>query len=419
MNKRTKEKQTRRANGCGTLEKRGKYWCIRYKDEVTGKRKRMETGCTDKKLAEKKLKEFVAVRMLTKQIQEDRASLYHIKAQLENRIEVNTKQLAELTKVSLSEMFSLLFESEEGRRFRLRDIIYETKLAYKRFTKKFTDWCEVKHPNIKSMDAVTEDICEEFLDYIAENGSPDLHRRCLTFLKFLWESFIGMKRIYSNPWRRFKNMKNIKKVKKRILTKDEMDALMKVVATKDLQTRAAYAFSIYTGQRYGDCCCMKWSSLQKVQYEGKLVDFVIFAPSKTLRYGTIVSVPVAEPLKKVIQELREAKLDDEYLMPDLAKSYLKPTKTGGTNHGATINRMLIGIMDDAGISRKNEEGRTNVGMHSIRHGFVSKLAMLGKPMVTIQSMVGHTSERMTEYYSHADIQSKIETMNVFDGVSFE
>jgi len=47
----------------------------------------------------------------------------------------------------------------------------------------------------------------------------------------------------------------------------------------------------------------------------------------------------------------------------------------------------------------------DVGFHSLRHTFVSMCREAGAPLSTVESLVSHSSVRMTQVYSHTSIEA--------------
>ena len=111
----SKAKKRRRSNASGTLEKRGNIWFVRYKD-VDGKRKRISTNETDKGKAKTWMDNFMSERILTTKITDKRKQVFFLKAKLESEIETDEKELMDLKKVPLDEIYTKLFESDDGKK---------------------------------------------------------------------------------------------------------------------------------------------------------------------------------------------------------------------------------------------------------------------------------------------------------------
>ena len=135
----SKAKKRRRSNASGTLEKRGNIWFVRYMD-VDGKRKRTSTGETDKIKAKTWMDNFMSEKFLTSKITDKKKQVFFLKAKLESEIETSEQELMDMKKVSLDEIYSRLFESEEGKKYRPKDITKAMEGQYRRFIKNFVNW---------------------------------------------------------------------------------------------------------------------------------------------------------------------------------------------------------------------------------------------------------------------------------------
>jgi integrase len=72
-----------------------------------------------------------------------------------------------------------------------------------------------------------------------------------------------------------------------------------------------------------------------------------------------------------------------------------------------FHRALMNI----GMSRE-EIGRRGLSMHSWRHFFNTTLQMANVALSKVQSVTGHKSDRMTEWYTHFDAKEFAEVRGV-------
>ena len=63
--------------------------------------------------------------------------------------------------------------------------------------------------------------------------------------------------------------------------------------------------------------------------------------------------------------------------------------------------------------------KTNGGvtLHTLRHTFGSQLAIKGVPIKTIQELMGHKDISMTMRYAHLSEDTKIEAIQVLNGLT--
>jgi len=382
-------------NGQGSLQKRNGVWQLRITDPVTGKRPWIVCGTDNRDEAEQFRRKYIAERRLSQQIGDRVSQLHHIQAELQNKLRQDIQQLADIRKLTMRDIWHVIFEDEGFLDVR-PDVEDKCKMAYKRFSENFVKWYALKFPTSQypMISDVTTDMAKEFLRHIERTKSANERNRNLCWMRQAYNILMEKKMVFVNPFRGIPNLKNVRKTKKRILSSEEMKALMKVLATKDIQTRGVFLMAIETGQRLGDCCMMKWEYFKDVHTSNGDFQEISFQPHKTKKKtGKVVNPPVTRILSEYLKELKNARLEGgtEYLFPRWAETY---------SRSQTLPDVwCLKIIDEAGIVRKNREGKTDCGMHSMRHSYVQRLASQGVAMSVLMGYVGHTQERMTEYYA--------------------
>ena len=80
------------------------------------------------------------------------------------------------------------------------------------------------------------------------------------------------------------------------LTNEEVKLLLKEAAKVRWDYRVLFLVAIYTGQRLGDCCCLKWD---QINLEQNIIQLV---PAKTRRTarGRLVTIPIHSHLRKIL-----------------------------------------------------------------------------------------------------------------------
>ena len=163
-----------------------------------------------------------------------------------------------------------------------------------------------------------------------------------------------------------------------------------------------FLLGIYTGQRLGDCCTLRWCDVKEDRGIIQLV------PRKTRKHlkGHPVTIPIHPALREALDEcrVRSAECEGEnsewsdYVLPMMAEWYL-------SNERWRISSGLEEIFKKAKIKTSVKlEGRKtatpDATFHSLRHTFVSFTVNGGVPLPVVQSIVGHTSNAMTRHYYH-------------------
>lgn len=391
----------RNGNNQGTLEKKGKWYYVKYTD-IDGKRKLANTHETDKRKAESYRARFVAERRLAHDIGDKQARLHHIQAQLQSEIKTEKSQLMDIRKVSIKDIFARLFETEDGQMISPK-VSHKSRESYRRYCECFAIWCESKIKNC-TLDLVTKDMAGEWLRGFVDAGKLDYHKRALTALRLVYRCYIKMGVVFENPFDGIEYIRHIPHVTKRQLDDSEMSRLMDALKDEPLDVRGLFVLAIETGQRYGDVCKMRWDYITAKTENGKQTMWLEYSPSKTKRHGIKVSIPLSRSAQDIIAEIKQSRSESDYIFPNMMKGY-------NNGDGAKQMRIILGVFEKAKINRKNAEGKTVVGMHSLRHGFVSRMANNGVPLTTVMSMVGHTREKMTEHYTHTSDEAKIKAIN--------
>ena len=133
----------------------------------------------------------------------------------------------------------------------------------------------------------------------------------------------------------------------------------------------------HTGLRERDVAALRWDQIR----DGT----ILTTPGKTARFGRSVQIPVHPQLAAALDELPRA---SDFVLG----AWLKSGQVQSQHR-----RQFALILASAGIA-SNQDGIVN--FNSLRDSFVSRLDAAGIPRHAIRGMVGHTSDQMTDLYSH-------------------
>jgi excisionase family DNA binding protein len=164
--------------------------------------------------------------------------------------------------------------------------------------------------------------------------------------------------------------------KERILTDDEEQRLFQ--ESSEL-VRSVVFFALNTGMRLREILNLKWSQIDLTSRHVKVEN----TKSKRNRL-----VGINTPLLQELQGLREVNGQNPYVYPNpkTGKPYLDVKK---------------GFK--AACRRANIEG---LRFHDLRHTFASRLVERGIDLITVKDLLGHSTVRMTERYTHSSQLSK-------------
>jgi site-specific recombinase XerD len=149
---------------------------------------------------------------------------------------------------------------------------------------------------------------------------------------------------------------------------------------KNLQIKNAFLFACYSGLRVSDIMKLKWSDLQEMQGQTRIV----FNQQKTtnLQY---LDLP-----EQAIKFMGEKGKSNDYIF----KIY--------------VDGRLTYIMRDwvakAGITKK-------ITFHSSRHTFAVMLLTYGADLYTVQKLLGHSSIQTTQIYAKVVDEKKRDAVN--------
>ena len=257
----------------------------------------------------------------------------------------------------------------------------------------FSAWMATVHPEVASADAVTRQMAEAYMDFFGERRSAMTFNLCICHLRGIFRVLLGGNADESNPLS-FVAPKLPDSHSRRELSADEVRRIVSSADCEGGEWPRLIAIAVYTGLRLGDCCRLRWDSVNLAQGIIQLV------PQKTRRYacGRIVTIPIHEQLMASLVATPAASRTG-YVLPRIAEAYVTARWR--------ISKGIDRIFEDAGIVRSvMYEGRCRrtpvATFHSLRHTFVSFAANAGVPLVVVQAIVGHTSTAMTHHYYHAN-----------------
>lgn len=398
-----------RGNGHGSLERRPNgYWLARWTNN--GKRYsqiiRDDDGepVTDRRTAEQILEKITAPYRLESEA--DTAAMLATKAAgREAELKAwKDKQPA----LGIGEAFVAYRNSLK----RPQGANAATLDRYETYYNQFAAWLAIEQPGYTELRDITPADANAYArDFIARNSGGTFNKH-LVLLRSMWrvlaaddedkaETIDGhgprLAKLTCNPWENIRKRQHTP-YRKRELTIEEA---RRVCSTLEGELRLLFAVGLYTGQRLGDCCLLKWRDIDLRR------GAVSTVPHKTAKHNTRVWLAIHPELARLLEEI-PAKERGEYVMPSMAATY----KTDGGS--VKISNRVQEAFAAAGIATQSEnpsgsgKARVEVGFHSLRHTFVSMLGNSGTSLALVQAMVGHTNTAMTQHYFHGS-ESAIRT----------
>lgn len=165
----------------------------------------------------------------------------------------------------------------------------------------------------------------------------------------------------------------------RFLTHDEADRLLEALQSKSQDVHDMTLLSLHCGLRFGEIASLTWADVNLDQ--GTLTIRDAKAGS---RYAFLTE-QAADMLKDRAKNQRS--LSD----------YVFPGRKGKLDRiSITFHRTV----DELGLNRGIDDPRLQVVFHTCRHSYASWLIEAGADLYTVQRLLGHKTNVMTQRYSH-------------------
>jgi len=188
-----------------------------------------------------------------------------------------------------------------------------------------------------------------------------------------------------NPFRRFK-IKSGDVKKERWLTSEEEGKILSYSAEwlKDIIT-----FLLNTGMRRGELINLRWP---EVDLERETIQLLI-TKNKERR-----TIPLNSTLVGLLQRKIKTRLNSGYVFTSEAGTQLD---------GRNVLRSFKLACKNAGLN--------GIRLHDLRHSAASRMVQSGIDLYTVQRLLGHKDQRMTQRYAHHSIESLKSGVNVLEG----
>jgi len=268
------------------------------------------------------------------------------------------------TRVQLSESSKKALE-EMHQKIVLKAYSLSTLKTYKAFFFKFL--CYFNSRNLKD---VTKEEIEAFLYkvMVKERLSESAQNQFVNAIKFYYEQVLGQPREYYDI-QRPKKSKDLPNV----LCKEDVKRLLD--QPKNIKHKAILATMYSAGLRLGEIINLRIEDIRSK--EGYI--FIKGAKGKKDR-RTILSAKLLELLRAYFRKEKPA-------------YWLFEGQTGGQYSGRSIQAIFRRAAKEAGINPWATP-------HTLRHSFATHLLQQGVNLRHIQTLLGHSSSKTTEIYTH-------------------
>lgn len=285
-----------------------------------------------------------------------------------------------------------------------RDLAPATIISKRGVWMHFASWMELNHPEVVQLKQLSQEIVGEYLRVLRIDHCASTYNNRVCVLREICRVLADDAGIVDDAWDGIQLLADDSHTR-REFTGEELTRIMAAAETADVaekrngrgEWKLLFLLGIYTGQRLGDCCTLRWCD---VKSDRGIIQLI---PRKTRKHlkGHPVTIPIHPALRDAFAEAKRKSADEEwsdYVLPMMAEWYLD-------NERWHISNGLEEIFKQAGIKTSVKlEGRKtatpDATFHSLRHTFVSFAVNGGVPLPVVQSIVGHTSNAMTRHYYH-------------------
>jgi site-specific recombinase XerD len=237
---------------------------------------------------------------------------------------------------------------------------------------------------------------EEFIHSLKESA-PKGYQNYYRDLKAAFNKAVSWGYTRNNPFTNIKLAK-VQKNSPVIITEDELNLIQSTISNDVIKDIILFAY--YTGLRIGEIVNLSWSSV-------KLDERIIAIGSEEFSTKTREQrhIPVNETvfnlLSKYINKVTSI------------KRRLVFTKPNGYQYcSGYVSKTFKKACRKAGLSEA-------IHFHSLRHSFASQLVKKGIPLYTVKELMGHSSIKTTEIYSHLDMKTLREAVDKLNGVQMK
>jgi integrase/predicted DNA-binding transcriptional regulator AlpA len=236
------------------------------------------------------------------------------------------------------------------------------------------------------LDEITAEDVEEFKTHRLEEDRVEKStvNRCLAIMRKLFNIAVEWGYLRREEVPKFKLFPEGNILKERTLSEDEERRLL---AASSPHLRSILVVALNSGCRLGEILGLKWGQID--------------LEARTLRVertknNKIRMIPINTALLEELSRLSASKRLPEYV-------FVNPET--GAAYGSIKTAFA------AACRRAKIEG---LRFHDLRHTFASRLIASGVDLITVKDLLGHSSVRITEKYSHSNLEQKKKAVEVLN-----
>ncbi|MGH2568201.1 MAG: tyrosine-type recombinase/integrase [Bacteroidota bacterium] len=219
---------------------------------------------------------------------------------------------------------------------------------------------------------------ERFLSTKKAEASSWTARKYYIALRSAFEKAVQWNYLTENPFRKVPKPKT-PEILPAFFTENEFRLFLSTVEDRDFRELCITA--LLTGVRLGELLALLWSDVDLTR---RLI-LVRNSDSFTTKTGKNRTIPMNDELYRLLRLRKEnLRIESEFVFH---KAKGRPLKPG------TVSGRFKKHVRAAGLNDK-------LHFHSLRHSFASALVASGVSLFAVQKLLGHTTSKTTEIYSH-------------------
>jgi integrase/recombinase XerD len=235
---------------------------------------------------------------------------------------------------------------------------------------------------------------EHFLSKKKQEASEWTARKYYGSLASAFEKAVHWELIKANPFRKVKKPKP-PEVLPLFFSEEEFNTLLSSVLSKEFRDLCITA--LLSGLRLAELLNLRWNDLD---FTSKVIQ-VKNSETFTTKSRKNRIVPMSEELFRLLKERKENVRTES--------AFVFHNKKGKPLKEQTISQQFKKYVISAGVNNR-------LHFHSLRHSFATHLVKKGVPLFAIQKLLGHSTSKTTEIYSHLLPQQLHREVNILAGL---
>ncbi|HCY76487.1 MAG TPA: hypothetical protein DHV28_11250 [Ignavibacteriales bacterium] len=242
---------------------------------------------------------------------------------------------------------------------------------------------------LKNIQTITLKDAEQFLDYLKKRAPLGTYNY-LKILRAMFNKGMQWNELRENVWEKA-SLPKVQQGKITYVTEEQLDIILKNAESEVVKDAITIAF--YTGCRLSEVTQM---AFQDINLNTNLI--TIGSKSFQSKNRKIRHIPIHPKVKEIfIKRFPKIIKREKHFVLSKPNSY--------PFTGDYFSRRFKKACRKAGL----DEG---LHFHSLRHGCITKMILAGAALPTVQKIAGHSNIQTTMRYTHVDIQSLKDAINL-------